>query len=348
MMTGIFISYRREDSAGHAGRLFDRLTQHFGKGRVFMDVSDIEPGVDFVDAIDKAVGSCDALVVVIGRNWLTCVDAGGQRRLDDPNDFIRLETATALKRNIRVIPILVQGARMPKSEELPADLEKLARRQAIELSDTRWDSDVGQLIKALEAVLATEVERKSVSGQQETDTSRDKKADRKVITAVVSVVSVIALVVAGWLVWPRKVEVPRLTGNSMQGAKALLADRGLLAGIVNEEETERESPGMVLKQTPQAGERVEKGTKINLVLAIAPKVVVPDIIGKTFDQAATAVKTAGLNVGQRSSKQSSEAAAGIVLLQNPTAGTRVDKTVKVDVTVATTPRVVVPSTIGKT
>jgi len=106
-MPGIFISYRREDTAGHAGRLFDRLTQHFGKGRIFMDVSDIEPGTDFVEAIDKAVGSCDILIVVIGREWLTCADPGGHRRLDDPNDFIRLEAATALKRNIRVIPVLV-------------------------------------------------------------------------------------------------------------------------------------------------------------------------------------------------------------------------------------------------
>ena len=101
-MAGLFISYRREDSAGHAGRLFDRLTQHFGKERVFMDVSDIEPGVDFVEAIDVAVGSCAVLVVVIGRNWLTCTDSAGRRRLDDANDFIRLETATALRRNWRL------------------------------------------------------------------------------------------------------------------------------------------------------------------------------------------------------------------------------------------------------
>ena len=136
-MAGIFISYRREDTAGHAGRLFDRLTQHFGKVRIFMDVSDIEPGTDFVEAIDKAVGSCEILIVVIGREWLTCREPGGQRRLENPNDFIRLEAATALKRNIRVIPVLVQGARMPKSAELPADLEKLSRRQGIEISDTR-------------------------------------------------------------------------------------------------------------------------------------------------------------------------------------------------------------------
>src|SRR5512137_1303172 len=99
-METIFISYRREESAGHAGRIYDRLREKFGKDRVFMDVSAIEPGVDFVEAIDRAVGSCAVLLVVIGRRWLECTDASDRRRLDDPKDFIRLEVATALRRNI--------------------------------------------------------------------------------------------------------------------------------------------------------------------------------------------------------------------------------------------------------
>lgn len=153
-MGGIFISYRREDSAGHAGRLFDHLSEHFGKDRVFMDVAGIEPGVDFVESIDRAVGSCDILIAVIGRDWLDCTDSTGRRRLDDPNDFIRIETATALKRGIRVIPVLVQGSAMPPQERLPDDLKKLSTRQSLELSDTRWNSDVNQLVDNLTKVLS--------------------------------------------------------------------------------------------------------------------------------------------------------------------------------------------------
>ncbi len=106
----IFIKYRREDSRGDAGRLFDRLKARFS-GQVFMDVSTIESGVDFGEAIERAVGSCVACVVVIGKHWL--IDETGRRRLDKPEDFVRLEIATALKRNIRVIPVLVSGATMP-------------------------------------------------------------------------------------------------------------------------------------------------------------------------------------------------------------------------------------------
>jgi hypothetical protein len=152
-MPGIFICYRREDSAGHAGRLFDRLVEHFGNNRVFLDVAGIEPGVDFVETIEEAVGSSDAVVVVIGREWLDCTDAQGRRRLEDQKDFIRLEVVTALLRGVRVIPVLVQGASLPGSEYLPQDLEKLSRLQAIELSNTRWGSDVSLLIESLEKIV---------------------------------------------------------------------------------------------------------------------------------------------------------------------------------------------------
>jgi TIR domain len=149
-MPNIFISYRREDSAGHTGRLFDRLSEHFGKDHVFMDIADIHPGLDFVEAIDRALGSCDAFVVVMGAQWATIADTTGRRRLENPEDFIRLEIARALQKNRRVIPALVQGAAMPSPQNLPADLRKLCRLQALELSDTRWDYDVGQLIETLE------------------------------------------------------------------------------------------------------------------------------------------------------------------------------------------------------
>jgi len=146
----IFISYRREDTRGDAGRLTDKLKFHFGEKQIFRDVEAIEAGVDFVEAINDAVGACTALIAVIGPNWLKITDEQGRRRLDDPHDFVRLEIAAALTRRIRVIPVLVGGASMPKAGEIPADLESFARRQSQELSDQRWDYDVGHLIETLE------------------------------------------------------------------------------------------------------------------------------------------------------------------------------------------------------
>jgi hypothetical protein len=152
-MPEIFISYRRQDASGHAGRLHDELARRFGQEQVFMDLS-IEPGVDFVEQINDAVGSCHLLIALIGPRWTTVEGADGQRRLDDPRDFIRLEVEAALRRSeVRVIPVLVQGARMPSAEELPPSLADLARRNALELSDARWSYDVGRLMTTVERVL---------------------------------------------------------------------------------------------------------------------------------------------------------------------------------------------------
>jgi hypothetical protein len=148
----VFISYRRREAAGHAGRLYDRLAEHFGDERVFMDLR-MEPGVDFVETIDAAVTSCDALLSLIGAQWLDMRGSDGRRRLDDPDDFARMEVEAALARDVRVIPVLVQDARMPEPEQLPPSLAPLARRHAIELSDERWDYDVGRLIEVLDRTL---------------------------------------------------------------------------------------------------------------------------------------------------------------------------------------------------
>jgi plastocyanin len=145
----IFISYRRDDSEGQAGRLYDDLARQFGDQSVFMDVTAIEPGLDFRKVIDKNVASCGVLLAVIGPAWLDAKDETGLRRLDNPMDFVRLETAAALKRDIPVVPVLVRGARMPRSEQLPDDLKELAYRNGLELTHARWDSDVEVLIKAL-------------------------------------------------------------------------------------------------------------------------------------------------------------------------------------------------------
>jgi len=150
-MPKTFISYRRDDSSGHAGRLYDHLTGHFGQGQVFMDVDAIQPGLHFVEVIQAAVSACDVLIAVIGSDWLQISDASGSRRLDDPADLVRLEIATALERGIPVIPVLVRGAQMPREADLPIVLTDLAFRNALEVSDARFRSDVERLIEALEA-----------------------------------------------------------------------------------------------------------------------------------------------------------------------------------------------------
>jgi hypothetical protein len=149
-MRAIFISYRRDDSEGQAGRLYDDLVRQFGDGLVFMDVAAIEPGLDFRKVIDQSVSSCGVLLALIGPAWLDTKDETGRRRLDDALDFVRLETAAALKRDIPVVPVLVAKARMPRAEQLPDDLKELAYRNGVELTHARWDTDVQVLVKALQ------------------------------------------------------------------------------------------------------------------------------------------------------------------------------------------------------
>lgn len=149
-MAGLFLSYRRSDAEGQAGRLYDDLAAHFGQDNVFMDVAGIEAGRDFRRAIDQHVTSCGVLLALIGKDWLSATDNNGRRRLDDPNDFVRLEVAAALKRDIPVVPVLVRGADMPQAADLPPDCADLAYRNAVELTHARWNSDVEVLIKALE------------------------------------------------------------------------------------------------------------------------------------------------------------------------------------------------------
>jgi hypothetical protein len=152
-MTSIFVSYRRSDAPAHAGRLFDRLVERFGEASVFKDLDSMEPGADFVEVIEDTVARCDALIAVIGRDWLAA-EQGGARRLDDPEDLVRLEIANALKRKIRVVPALVAGASMPSAADLPEDLQALTRRHAVELSETAWAAQVNQLLDALERSFA--------------------------------------------------------------------------------------------------------------------------------------------------------------------------------------------------
>lgn len=146
----IFINYRRDDSSGTAGRLAEHLERAFGRKRLFMDVDHIPPGVDFVAYLNNQLAACEVLLAVIGPNWMEARGAG-RRRLDDPNDFVATEIAAALARDIRVIPVLIDGARMPGADELPDPLKPLARRQALELRNAQFGRDAEALIEKIRA-----------------------------------------------------------------------------------------------------------------------------------------------------------------------------------------------------
>jgi hypothetical protein len=148
-MAGVFISYRRDDSADAARRIFDGLAARLGADRVFIDAVTLEPGQDFAAVIQEKVGFCDALVAVIGPRWLTCTGPDGRRRLDEPDDWVRLEIASALSQDVKVVPALVDGADLPDARQLPAALAGLTNHQAIELRRAQFARDLERLERAL-------------------------------------------------------------------------------------------------------------------------------------------------------------------------------------------------------
>ena len=163
MQHSIFISYRRDDSEGEAGRLYDDLVRAYGNNAVFMDVAGIAPGLDFRKAIDDNVAGCGVFLAVVGPQWATITGADGHRRLDDPNDFVRLEVASALTRNIAVIPVLVHDAHMPHPDQLPDSIKDFAYRNSVEISHARWNSDVQLLVDALKQYVTTSTATESQS-----------------------------------------------------------------------------------------------------------------------------------------------------------------------------------------
>lgn len=150
---GVFISYRRQETAPYARSLHDELTRRLGSQQVFMDVDSIEVGVDFAEAIQRAIDACQVLLALIGSQWLTIADANGQRRLDNPDDTVRLEIEAALARNTRVIPVLVDNTPMPDGRQLPESLAPLTRRNALDLSYNRYAHDLERLVEAVGNVI---------------------------------------------------------------------------------------------------------------------------------------------------------------------------------------------------
>ena len=152
-MARIFINYRRDDTQGVAGRLFDYLALKYSHSELFMDVDAMKPGMDFVRQLDVQVSQCHVLLAVIGPHWLDARDQAGKRRLDNEKDSVRVELASALKRDIAVIPVLIEGTPMPQEESLPDNLKPLARRHALELRHTRFNADADAIVHALEGVV---------------------------------------------------------------------------------------------------------------------------------------------------------------------------------------------------
>jgi hypothetical protein len=155
----VFISYRREDSEYAVSFLFSLLQTHFGKARVFRDVDSIQPGDDFPEAIQAAVGRCRVMLAFIGNGWLTATDTDGKPRLEDPNDFVRREIEAGLTQGIRVIPVLIDGARMPAATQVPTSLARLEHLQAFELTANHFHIDAARLIKLLDGFIEPEPTR---------------------------------------------------------------------------------------------------------------------------------------------------------------------------------------------
>ncbi|MEP6822790.1 MAG: TIR domain-containing protein [Chthoniobacterales bacterium] len=252
--TTLFLNYRREDTAPYAGRLYDRLTAHFGRSQVFMDIDQIQPGEDFVEAINQKVGACEVAIVAIGPDWLEAKDETGKRRLDDSEDFVRMEIVVALERKIRVIPVLVGGARMPRKQDLPEALASLSRRNAIELSESRFHTDVDRLIEAIETSAGT-APREAKANPVRNDTTAPGRGSNLVRKATALAVAVLLLGGTGFFFLSRRPHsiVPAPSSAPVPEASAPAVDSALVASSepTGAPELNRFSPSLL---TPEPGE----------------------------------------------------------------------------------------------
>ncbi|MFZ0422403.1 MAG: SUMF1/EgtB/PvdO family nonheme iron enzyme [Xanthobacteraceae bacterium] len=214
MSAKVFISYRRDDSAGHAGRVHDRLAREFGADLLFMDVDSIPLGSDFIKVLRAEVAKCDALLAMIGHHWLDARDAAGERRLDSEQDFVRIEIATALQRDIPVIPILLDGAKIPQAEQLPADLQGLAARNGLDVRHSSFHIDMDRLIGGLKA------RAQGAHAVADATTSRPAAAPKARRRVPALLAGFVALVCAGasalWFATAPRSPVPPATSVSNQ------------------------------------------------------------------------------------------------------------------------------------
>jgi beta-lactam-binding protein with PASTA domain len=340
----VFISYRRSDAQGEAGRLCDDLVREFGEQSVFMDVAGIQPGRDFRKVIDDSVATCGVLLAIIGTDWVEAKNEAGNRRLDDPSDFVRLETASALKRDIPVVPVLVQGARMPQPEALPDDLKDLAYRNAVELTHARWNGDLQFLIKALRPLVDSEKKKSEVltaepvpepipaptalPEPQPKPTPRWRLLKLALASLGLLVVSVIAYLIVS----PRRVTVPDVRGSTLQDAATKLTSVGLAMGKTTTQLDPMKEPDTVIAQSPAPGARTDQGTKIDL--ALSPSLVqIPKLVGETRHFAEEALKDRQL-MAEITQQQMQQKTNDTVLSTSPSSGEWVKPGTKVEVVVA--------------
>jgi hypothetical protein len=259
-MSGIFISYRRDDTAGHAGRLFDHLSSTFGADGVFMDVDDIRRGEAFADTLTERLKQSDVLLAVIGRQWLTLTDSGGIRRLDKADDWVRSEVSAALGGGLLVIPVLVGGAALPKAADLPTDIRALAERQMADVRDGSWNDDIARLCK--------DIKRRRARGSW-SEKLREHRTSAAITLSL-------ALVAGGYsaYTWARnsRAAVPLVSGLTLDRATQAITAVGLNVGEVSKRATNDYPPESVLAQNPATATSVRKGTAIALTVA-APKAV---------------------------------------------------------------------------
>ena len=246
MRGNVFISYRRDDAAGMAGRLYDRLIRSIPKKSVFMDVDAMKPGLDFVKQLDQHVADCGMVLALIGPHWTTAADENGKRRLDNPHDYVRLEIASALRREIPVVPVLLEGATVPREAELPDDLKLLARRHAVELRHGRFGSDVELILEAI------------------TDTQPRQSGRARIIAAAVVVILVAGFGAYWWLGFPPTATqgaspVPVVTSSSEQ--QASLARETEAARKVEEERRRVEAKRLEEQRKVEEAERAEEQRK---------------------------------------------------------------------------------------
>jgi len=276
-MGSIFISYRRGDSGGEAGRLFDDLSRSFGENSVFIDIAGIEIGRDFRKVIDENVAQCTALLAIIGKDWVDAKDDKGDRRLDDRSDSVRMEIASALRRDISVVPVLVRGAKMPGPRQLPDDIRELAFRNGIELTHARWNSDLQLLMKALTPHFDARPLHPATGPH-----AKRKGVATKLLMAVLALSLLVGVGVYLFTAYRRAasspnsapkesmaVEIPSVMGKSVEDAQRILSAGGLQIGTIEREAGLDVAPNTVLKEFPAAGEKVKSGSKVDLMVSEA-------------------------------------------------------------------------------
>jgi beta-lactam-binding protein with PASTA domain len=365
-LRSIFVSYRRDDSEGEAGRLFDDLVAVFGEKSVFMDVTAIEVGRDFRKVIDDSLATCGVLLAVIGKAWVDAKNEAGQRRLDDPSDFVRLETASALGRDIRVVPVLVHGASMPRSEELPDDLKALSYRNGVELTHAHWSSDLQLLIKALrpdveeaqdrtgipkpETVeptaeeLGSRISSESIVPDVPADFRKGSKKPLGTLLALVAAV-VVAAMVAIYMIVPRKqVTVPDLSGYALPDATAKLESLHLAVGQKTFRQDSSRDPNTVLSQSPSPNTQAKIGSAVDLVLSQPSMAEIPPLAGESLDAARRSLADRQLQIGMVERKTKAGVAPDTVLQEFPVAGDKVQTGSKVDLLLSEAPESPTPGT----